>query len=112
MSLFVTVTFDLHGKSSRKSAYDNVKIGFAKFGLTKQAILKKTGKRVKLPANTYVGVYDRKWNHKKPPQLRDYLKNEIQKVMKTHNYKYTIFIAVGNNWAWSKKKAARANSSP
>jgi hypothetical protein len=100
MSLLATVTFDLH--NTTPDSYIRVKNKLSRLQLENKIRSKKTHVPTKLPANTYVAEFDRPNNE--APDLRDQLRNKIKKIIRDEGLKATIFITIGNRWAWGKGK--------
>lgn len=101
MSMLAIVTYDLHGAPT--PAYKQVKTALAQHKLKKKIRSKKSGKLSRLPDNTFAAKFSGKWNRKQAKQLRNDLRNKVQKEIKGLNLKATIFVAVGDGWAWGKR---------
>jgi hypothetical protein len=99
--MLVLVTFDLLG--APPAEYPRVKKALASLRLKKEIRSKNSGKLSKLPANTFAAVFTGKWQKRKAKKLRNYIRKQVQGVMKSLGLTATIFVAVGDKWAWSKR---------
>jgi hypothetical protein len=100
MTMLIIVTFDLHG--APPSEYPRVKAALRRRRLEKQ-IRSKSGKLRALPANTFAAKFGGKWEGKAANQLRDHVRDEVRKIMKQLGLRATIFVAVGDGWAWGRR---------
>jgi hypothetical protein len=101
MSMLAIVTYDLRG--AKQPAYDQVKTALAQHKLKKKIQSKKSGKLSRLPANIFAARFDRKGNRKNAKELCSYLRQQVEQEIKRLKLKATIFVAVGDGWAWGKR---------
>ena len=101
MSMLVVVTFDLHGAKPKE--YPRVKAALAQRRLKKEIRSGKSGKLSKLPANTFAAKFSGKWNKRAANELRDYVRNEVRQVIRMLRLTATVFVAVGDRWAWGRR---------
>jgi hypothetical protein len=93
MSFFATVTFDLEDAVTPN--YDTANKILSELGFSK-SVKGRTDKLLDLPANTYVGEFNGEGSGK----IRDDLSNRIRDAFKDHDLKASIFVVVGDGWAW------------
>jgi len=101
MSLFAVVTFDLHGAKSPE--YQRVKRRLGRLRLKKQLHSKNSDTPTRLPANTFAAKFIGKCNEKTAKELRNHLTQKVCVAIAELGLRATIFVAVGDKWAWSKK---------
>lgn len=94
MSYFATVTFDLVNADS--TDYTEVTDGLSNLGLYKQ--IRKDGKDIDLPSNTYCGEF----KGESASDVRDYLNEQIKRIFRDARRKCKFFISVGSSWSWVK----------
>lgn len=104
MSLLAIVTFDLHGAPSKE--YQRVKRKLSRLRLEKQIVAKDRDTPIRLPANTFAAKFRGKWNNKGASELRDHLRDSVCEAIKSLNLDATVFVAVGNGWAWSRRSVS------
>jgi len=63
----------------------------------------KSGKLSQLPANTFAAKFGGKWNRKQSKRLRNYVAKKVASAISGLNLRATIFVAVGDGWAWGKR---------
>lgn len=105
MSLLAIVTFDLHGAMPKD--YPRVKRKLATLRLEKQMRMKGKDAATKLPANTFAAKFRGTWNHKNASHLRDHLREHIRNAIISLGLRASIFVAVGDNWAWGKTRVTK-----
>ncbi len=96
MSYFATVAFDL--QSADTAAYDTADTVLMELGFSKK-IRGSSGKVLDLPANTYAGEFKGDGSGK----IRDDLSNSIRDAFRSHGLKASIFVTVGDGWAWGMR---------
>lgn len=101
MSLLAIVTFDLHRASPND--YPKVKDALSKLKLKKQIRSRKSTNLNRLPANTFAARFSGKWSKGKATNLCDYLRKNSAKAIKAFGLNATIFVAVGDDWAWGRR---------
>ncbi len=101
MSLLAIVTFDLHGASPNE--YPRVKRKLSRLRLEKQILAKDKDTPARLPANTFAAKFSGKWNDKEASELRDHLRDSVSDAIASLNLHATVFVAVGDGWAWGKR---------
>lgn len=105
MSLLAIVTFDLHGAMPKD--YPRVKRKLKSLKLDKKMRMKGKNAVTQLPANTFAAKFHGAWNHKNASHIRDHLREEIRNAIISLGLRATIFVAVGDNWAWGKTRATK-----
>lgn len=101
MSLLAIVTFDLHGASPNE--YPRVKRKLSRLRLKKQILSKDKDTPTRLPANTFAAKFSGSWNNKEASKLRDHLRDSVCEAIESLQLHATVFVAVGNDWAWGKR---------
>ena len=98
MTLLAIVTFDLH--HATPESYIKVKRRLSKLKLENQITPKKSEVPTRLPANTFAAKFS--GDDDKASDLRNDLKKRVKKLIKNEGLKASIFVAVGDSWAWGK----------
>lgn len=101
MSMIAIVTFDLHYAKSKH--YNRVKRKLKTLKLEKQIRIKGKDKPTRLPANTFAAKFRGKWREKSASDLRNYLCDEVRAVISDLDLDASIFVAIGNEWAWGRR---------
>lgn len=101
MSLLAIVTFDLHGAPT--DSYSRVKKRLSGLTLEAEIESKKSDIPTRLPSNTFAAKFGR-GSSKNALELRDYLKKGVKRIVRDEGLRATIFVAVGDDWAWGKGK--------
>lgn len=96
MSYFATVSFDLKGASA--SNYDTADEVLTKLGFSKK-LKGSSGNLLDLPANTYAGEFKGEGSGK----IRSDLSNRIRDLFKNNGLNASVFIVVGDGWAWGMR---------
>lgn len=97
MSYFVMVTFDI--KNPKNSDYDTANNILYKIGL-EGTLTRTESSPTKLPNNTYAGEFE----GESAGKIRQDLCTEISEEFKKSHIKASIFVLVGGDWAWGKRK--------
>jgi hypothetical protein len=103
MSYLAVVTFDLDGASPRY--YPRVQKQLGNMNLEKKLKIKRSRKFSSLPSNTFAGTFSGEWNEASASEVRDHLRAEVAKAIKTLGLKGTVFVAIGDSWSWGKKRS-------
>jgi hypothetical protein len=96
MSYFATVAFDIHNGTFED--YDRIYEEFLKIGLSRVLIASDDSK-VKLPDSTTAGTF----NGQSSASVSTYLADATQAAFVRNKLSGKIFVAVGDNWAWSSR---------
>jgi len=102
MSMFAIVTYDL--RSGKSKHYNYVKRKLKTLKLEKQILIKGKDKPTRLPANTFAAKFKGKWRKKSASDLRNYLCDEVHTVISALDLDASIFVVIGNEWAWGRRK--------
>lgn len=103
----IVVSFDLHGPTRKGSeTYTRIKKDLAKKLKIKKIAPAKSGRVVKLPFNTFFGYFPARLADRSTSYLRDLARRKVVEVIGCHHKAATIFVFVGRDLRWGKKKIA------
>jgi len=101
----IVITFDLHDvpNEGKSRVYSNIKKDLAKLELKKH-VVKRDGKQVGLPRNTFVGILEGPISEREASHVRDRARTKVKEIIRRHHEDATIFVFVGKSWAWGRSK--------
>jgi len=104
--MLAVVTFDLHG--AQPKYYGRVKKLLGRLRLRKHIRVRDRSYPSHLPANTFAAKFSGEWKQKTAADLRDHLRDEVCRAIDSLGLQATVFVAIGDNWAWGRRNVGKA----